>query len=130
MSTALYLKTSPIQAARFSFLLSVPVIAGASLLEGYRLFKYGNTLGTMPLLVGVAVSAIAGYFAIKVLLKIYGKRKVQLVFVLLFDNWNSWYSLYIRNELCTQQNLQSVLQSSLDFRSPLGVNLTQQKEKP
>ena len=82
MSTALYLKTSPIQAARFSFLLSVPVIAGASLLEGYRLFKYGNTLGTMPLLVGVAVSAIAGYFAIKVLLKIMEKGKF------------SWFSFY------------------------------------
>jgi undecaprenyl-diphosphatase len=82
MSAALYLKTSPVQAARFSFLLSVPVIAGASLLEGYRLFKHGNTLGMMPLLVGMAVSAIAGYFAIKVLLKIMEKGKF------------SWFSFY------------------------------------
>ena len=44
MSTALYLKTSPVQAARFSFLLSVPVIAGASLLEGYRLLNMATLL--------------------------------------------------------------------------------------
>jgi undecaprenyl-diphosphatase len=78
MSAALYLKTSPVQAARFSFLLSVPVIAGAALLEGCKLFKHGNTLGTAPLIVGTAVSAIAGYFAIKVLLKIMEKGKFSL----------------------------------------------------
>jgi undecaprenyl-diphosphatase len=82
MSTALYLKISPILAARFSFLLSVPVIAGATLLEGAKLFKYGNTLGIMPLLVGTTVSAIAGYYAIKVLLKIMEKGKF------------SWFSFY------------------------------------
>jgi len=82
MSTALYLKISPMLAARFSFLLSVPVIAGAALLEGYKLFKNGNTLGTMPLVVGTAVSAIAGYFAIKMLLKIMEKGKF------------SWFSFY------------------------------------
>jgi len=82
MSAAMYLKIPPIRAARFSFLLSVPVIAGASILEGYKLVKYGNTLGTMPLLVGTIVSAIAGYFAIKVLLKIIEKGKF------------SWFSFY------------------------------------
>ena len=82
MSTAIYLKISPVRAARFSFLLSVPVIAGAALLEGYELFKHGNTLGTMPLLAGTAVSAIAGYFAIKLLLNIMEKGKF------------SWFSFY------------------------------------
>ena len=82
ISAALFLKTSPIQAARFSFLLSVPVIAGASLLEGYKIFRQGNTLGAMPLLVGTVVSAITGYFAIKVLLKIMEKGKF------------SWFSFY------------------------------------
>jgi undecaprenyl-diphosphatase len=82
MSTAIYLKISPVRAARFSFLLSVPVIAGASLLEGFKLFTHGNTLGTVPLLVGILVSAIAGYFAIKVLLKIMEKGKF------------SWFSFY------------------------------------
>jgi undecaprenyl-diphosphatase len=82
MSTALYLKISPVRAARFSFLLSVPVIAGASLLEGLEMFKYGSTIGLAPLVVGTAVSAIAGYFAIKALLKIMEKGKF------------SWFSFY------------------------------------
>jgi undecaprenyl-diphosphatase len=82
MSAALYLRVSPIQAARFSFLLSVPVIAGAALLEGYRLFRDGNTLGIAPMLVGIAVSAISGYFAIKILLRVIEKGKF------------SWFSFY------------------------------------
>ena len=82
MSAAIYLKIPPVQAARFSFLLSVPVIAGATLLEGYKIFKYGNTLGILPLLVGTVVSAIAGYFSIRVLLKIMEKGKF------------SWFSFY------------------------------------
>jgi undecaprenyl-diphosphatase len=82
MSTAIYLKIAPVQAARFSFLLSVPVIAGAALLEGYKLIKYGTTLGLAPMFVGTAVSAVAGYFAIKVLLKIMEKGKF------------SWFSFY------------------------------------
>lgn len=82
MSTALYLKISPSLAARFSFLLSVPVIAGAALLEGVKLFRHGNTLGVMPLVVGTAVSAVAGYFAIKILLNIIEKGKF------------SWFSFY------------------------------------
>jgi undecaprenyl-diphosphatase len=86
MSTALYLRISPIQAARFSFLLSVPVIAGAALLEGYYLCKDGNTLGIMPLFVGTVESANAGYYDIKVLLKIMEKGKFS---------WFSFYCLMI-----------------------------------
>jgi undecaprenyl-diphosphatase len=82
MSTAMFFKIPPVRAARFSFLLSVPAIAGASLLEGYRIYKYGTTISTLPLLVGTIVSAITGYFAIKILLKIMEKGKF------------SWFSLY------------------------------------
>jgi len=82
MSTALYLRISPVQAARFSFLLSVPVIAGASLLEGYTIYKYGTTIGLAPLFIGTVVSAISGYLAIKVLFKVMEKGKF------------SWFSVY------------------------------------
>jgi len=82
MSTAMFFKIPPVRAARFSFLLSVPAIAGASLLEGYRIYKYGTAISTLPLLVGTIVSAITGYFAIKILLKIMEKGKF------------SWFSLY------------------------------------
>jgi len=82
MSAALYLKISPLQAARFSFLLSVPVIAGAALLEIVALIKHGTNIGFLPILVGTFTAAIAGYAAIKLLLRIMEKGKF------------SWFSFY------------------------------------
>lgn len=82
MSAALFMKISPVQAARFSFLLSIPVIAGAVLLETYKLVAYGTTIGFLQIIVGIGVSAIAGYVAIKLLLHIMEKGKF------------SWFSLY------------------------------------
>jgi undecaprenyl-diphosphatase len=82
MSAALFMKISPVQAARFSFLLSIPVIAGAVLLETYKLVAYGTTIGFLQIIVGITVSAIAGYVAIKLLLHIMEKGKF------------SWFSLY------------------------------------
>jgi undecaprenyl-diphosphatase len=82
MSAALFLKISPVQAARFSFLLSIPVIAGATLLETYKLIAHGTTIGFLPIVIGIAMSAIAGYVAIKLLLRIMEKGKF------------SWFSLY------------------------------------
>jgi undecaprenyl-diphosphatase len=78
MSVALYLKITPVQAARFSFLLSVPVIAGAALLEICQFAQHGTTLGFLPILLGVVISACAGYVAIKLLLKIMEKGKFSL----------------------------------------------------
>jgi undecaprenyl-diphosphatase len=82
MSAALFLKISPVQAARFSFLLSIPVIAGATLLKAYTLIALGTTIGLLQIIIGIAVSAIVGYVAIKVLLRIMEKGKF------------SWFSLY------------------------------------
>jgi undecaprenyl-diphosphatase len=56
------------QAARFAFLLAVPAIAGASILEGTDLVRGG---GFSPdLLVGVLVAAVVGYATIAALLRI------------------------------------------------------------
>lgn len=78
MSVALYFKTPPVQAARFSFLLSVPVIAGAAMLEGIDLLKNGTSFEFMQLFIGVFVSAAAGFFAIKLLLRIMERGKFNL----------------------------------------------------
>ncbi len=49
-------------AARFSFLLATPVVAGAALLEGYHLLKHGIPADMrMPFALGIVVAAIAGY---------------------------------------------------------------------
>jgi undecaprenyl-diphosphatase len=59
---------SRIEAARFAFMLGVPAIAGAGLLQGLDLIDRG---GFHPdLLVGVAVAAVSGYVSIAVLIRL------------------------------------------------------------
>jgi len=70
ISTALYLRLSPPLAARFSFLLSIPVIAGAALLESKTVIRQGMEMGFGPFIVGLLASALMGYAAIKILLRI------------------------------------------------------------
>ena len=83
ISAALYLKVEPYHAARFSFLMSLPVIAGATLLKTKDLIMDGGASeGLFTLFVGMAVSFGSGYVAIKVLLKIIERGKLR------------WFSLY------------------------------------
>lgn len=56
------------EAARFSFLLGVPTIAAAGLIEGVDVVGAGRLGG--PELVGIAVAAVSGYAAISLLLKL------------------------------------------------------------
>lgn len=56
-----------IAAARFSFLLSIPIIAAAGLLEVPRLFEAGFDRATLA--AGFAASALAGFLAIALLLR-------------------------------------------------------------
>ena len=56
-------------AARFSFLLSLPIIGGAGLLKGIELAKTGITQGmTAPFAWGVLSSAVSGFLVIAFLL--------------------------------------------------------------
>ncbi len=54
--------------ARFSFLLSMPVIAGATLLEGVHLLKNQADYDLSLFAVGFAASAVTGFITIKFLL--------------------------------------------------------------
>jgi undecaprenyl-diphosphatase len=58
---------APAEAARFSFLLAIPTIAGGGLLSLLELAGANISFG--PILVGLAVSAVSGYLAIAALLK-------------------------------------------------------------
>lgn len=61
---------SRIEAARYAFLLGVPAIAGAGLIQGIELVDRG---GFEPnVLVGMAVAAVTGYFAIGGLVRLLG----------------------------------------------------------
>lgn len=67
------------KAARFSFLLSVPAIFGASLLEFKKLGENGMTgINWMPVIFGMIFAVIVGYIALKFLLKIIKSDKFYL----------------------------------------------------
>lgn len=69
-------------AARFSFLLSIPAIAGSGILEMKELFKTGglNGIGLTNLIVATLISAIVGYLSIAFLLS-FLRRNSTLVFI-------------------------------------------------
>ncbi|MBJ6724799.1 undecaprenyl-diphosphatase UppP [Geomesophilobacter sediminis] len=73
-------------AARFSFLLSLPIVAGAALLKVGHLVKVGIPPGeTVPLVIGIATSAIFGFLSVAFLLKLV-QRESLYPFV--------WYRLF------------------------------------
>ena len=68
-------------AARFSFLLSTPLIAGACLKKGWEIHHSGLAADMrMPFLLGIVVSALVGYAVIAVLIR-YLERRTFAVFV-------------------------------------------------
>jgi len=75
ISTALYLGIKREEAANFSFLMVIPVIAGAMLLQIIDLVEIGvQSAQLMSLLVGFFTSFISGYYALKYLIIILKKQ--------------------------------------------------------
>jgi len=68
ISTALFLGVGRSDSARFSFLLSIPVVAGASLLELTHIIKAGSDYNLPVFLSGFIASAVTGFLTIKFLL--------------------------------------------------------------
>ncbi|MFB6226603.1 MAG: undecaprenyl-diphosphate phosphatase, partial [Candidatus Paceibacteria bacterium] len=74
MTAGLFSKLKKDTAAEFSFLMSVPVIALAGLLEVWELYQTGLEYITLStLFVGFIISAVSGFFAIWLLMKIIKK---------------------------------------------------------
>lgn len=66
-------------AARFSFLLSIPVILGAGIFELKDVITVGiPTANILPYTVGVIASAVFGFFAIKVVLNLVKRGKLSI----------------------------------------------------
>ncbi|MDR0300948.1 MAG: undecaprenyl-diphosphate phosphatase [Treponema sp.] len=68
-------------AARFSFLLSIPAILGALVLQVKDLAKggaatAGESIGTAAVLAGTIAAAIVGFFAVKLMLKIIKEKSL------------------------------------------------------
>jgi undecaprenyl-diphosphatase len=68
VSTALLLRVRPAEAAEFSFLLAVPAITGAAVLESRHIAAGLAGIGIVPLAVACAVAFVSGIWAIRVLL--------------------------------------------------------------
>ena len=68
-------------AATFSFLLAIPVIGGATLLELISLIKAGGVVGRLSfaqLGVGFVISAITSFAALSLLVMLVKKRKLSI----------------------------------------------------
>ena len=66
--SAIYMNVDRKEAADFSFLMSLPVIVGATALKTLDLFDTGITVGAVPLVVGTLVAFASGIWAIKVVI--------------------------------------------------------------
>jgi undecaprenyl-diphosphatase len=64
---ALWGGLDPVSAAEFSFLLSIPVIAGAVLIEGRHAAVNVTAVGAVPLAVSFVVAFVAGLWSIRFL---------------------------------------------------------------
>ncbi len=81
ITAGLFLGLDRTSAARFSFLLSTPIIFGAAILKIPELLQQGITV---PIILGILTSAASGYLAIKYLLKFVEKSSYAIFF---------WYRL-------------------------------------
>ncbi|MEZ6019564.1 MAG: undecaprenyl-diphosphate phosphatase [Planctomycetota bacterium] len=69
ISSAFLRGIDSVQAARLSFLMSLPAISGAAILELPDLFEHGvGDLGVGWILTAMAVSAIVGFLALRTLI--------------------------------------------------------------
>lgn len=85
---ALFRKIDREEAARFSFLIAIPAIFGAVILQLVKLISGQEMLaitniGYIPIIVGTLTAAIAGYIAVRWMLKILksGSLKVFSIYV-------------------------------------------------
>lgn len=77
ITTGLFLSLDRVSAARFSFLMSTPIIFGACLLKAKAFFTAGVSV---PEIAGVAAAAISGYLAIAGLLRLLGTMSYKVFF--------------------------------------------------
>jgi len=79
MTAGLFSKLTKKDAAEFSFLMSIPIIALAGLLEIVELYKVGlGDLGLSIYISGFLASVVSGFFAIWLLMKIIQKWSLAL----------------------------------------------------
>lgn len=71
---ALWLGVAPLEAAAFSFLLSIPAIAGAAILQLPELAARSDEIGLSPLVLGFLAAAAVGVLAITIFVRMLRNR--------------------------------------------------------
>jgi undecaprenyl-diphosphatase len=88
ISSALALGIERKTAADFSFLLSIPAILAAVVMDAYKIMKTGeNTLiaiGAAPIVLGMLFAAATGFFAVKAMIKLIQNRRLK------YFSWYLW----------------------------------------
>lgn len=65
-------------AVKFAFLISIPSILGSVIIEAPDAFSGGFALeSAFPIIVGVIVAAVSGFFAIKTMIKVVSNKKLH-----------------------------------------------------
>jgi undecaprenyl-diphosphatase len=77
IATGLFRGINGEEAARYSFLLSIPAILGAVVLESGNMGVV-DTAEFIPYLIGVVAAAVSGFLSIKLLMKIVTGRKLKI----------------------------------------------------
>ncbi len=83
ISTMKFFGVNSSDAAEFSFLLSVPVIVGGAVVEGYKAFRSGVTINWACVSVGTFCAFLAGIASVYTVMRAVKKKK-----------W-SWFALYL-----------------------------------
>jgi undecaprenyl-diphosphatase len=78
ISTALFLGINEKDAARFSFLIALPVLFGASILKIKDAIAFSVDISTLNIFTGFLFSLITGYICLSILVNILNKKKLWL----------------------------------------------------
>ena len=79
ITTARLTGVQPDAAAEFSFFIGIPLMAGATLLKAFKLYKTAEyTISPLSMFVGVIVSAIIGYVSLVIVINLLRKGKFWL----------------------------------------------------
>lgn len=78
ISTALFLGINEKEAARFSFLMALPVLFGASILKIKDALVFSEDISTYNIFIGFMLSLITGYICLSILVNILNKKKLWL----------------------------------------------------
>lgn len=78
IATGMYAGLNKELVTRYSFLLFIPAILGASILQAHTVITEGHDIDWLPTMIGTVTAMVVGYFAIHILLRVIKESKFHL----------------------------------------------------